>query len=397
MTALLAKVGVQGWAASTPRCPSEALSTHAREETCAFTEWRMASTSTVASLTADATRGPNWGDRGFMCSRPPRYAGRRLEGAGRWPRPRSRRALARDRRAQASIRTVWCARLQVPRISPSTRSAPGHTRDVQSRCPLIRPRDEKLPLCSVEQEVGIAARQQARGRGGRLGGAHGRLVVCEQPLVAEWRSDRQQRSFERGECIGRRAPRDPCPAGEPVSRGRPEDVEVASSELAARVGRVDLGSDDRPDGRRSRAVPADRDRARRRGVPERVADAERAPDLAVRHARAVELGVQPLGHPLGPQAALRACREASPARTARSRAWRRRRCGSEAPRAGRARDPPTSTTRPRRPARAARAARLSACCPASRPTPPAAATPSPPAFARRAHRPVVGTPGSAAA
>ena len=50
--------------------------------------------------------------------------------------------------------------------------------------PLIRPRDEKLPLSSVEQEVGIAARQQARGRGSRLGGANGRLVVCEQDPAA---------------------------------------------------------------------------------------------------------------------------------------------------------------------------------------------------------------------
>jgi hypothetical protein len=186
--------------------------------------------------------------------------------------------------------------------------------------PLIRTWYEKLPLCSVEQEVGVAARQQACGRGGRLGGAHDRLVMCEQPLVAEWRSDRQQRSFERGECIGCRAPRDPCPAAEPVSRRRAEDVEVAPSELAARVARVDLGSDDRPDSRRSRAVPADRDGARRRGVPERVPDAERAASLAIpscarrRDGRATARPCAPPAH--GPWR----CREASPARTARSRA-----------------------------------------------------------------------------
>ena len=99
--------------------------------------------------------------------------------------------------------------------------------------------------------------------------------------------------------------RDPCPLAEAVSGGRPEDVEVASSELAARLGRVDLGSGDGPDGRRSRAIPADGDGARRRGVPERVrVDAERAPDLAIRHARAVELGVQLRGDALGPQTAL---------------------------------------------------------------------------------------------
>ena len=60
--------------------------------------------------------------------------------------------------------------------------------------PLIRPREEKLPLCSVEQEVGVAARQQARGRGSSRDGTNGRFVVGEQPLVAERRSDRQKRS-----------------------------------------------------------------------------------------------------------------------------------------------------------------------------------------------------------
>ena len=101
-------------------------------------------------------------------------------------------------------------------------------------------RHEELAIGSPEEEVGIAARQQARGRGSRLGGANGRLVVREQPLVAEWRSDRQKRSFERRERGGRRASRDPCPPGEPVGGGRPEDVEVAPGELGptdARVGR----------------------------------------------------------------------------------------------------------------------------------------------------------------
>ena len=37
--------------------------------------------------------------------------------------------------------------------------------------PAVGPRHEELPLRSVEQEVGIAARQQARGSGGGLGGA----------------------------------------------------------------------------------------------------------------------------------------------------------------------------------------------------------------------------------
>ena len=173
--------------------------------------------------------------------------------------------------------------------------------------PLIRPRDQKLPLCPVEQEVGITTRQQTHGRGSRIGSANGRLVVGEQPLVPAWRSDREERSFEfeRGERGGRRDSRDPCPPGEPLSRGRPEDVEVASSELEARVGRVNLRGGDGPDGRRSCAIPTDGDRARRCRVPERVrVNAKRAPDLGVRHARALEMVVQLRRDALGPQAAL---------------------------------------------------------------------------------------------
>jgi hypothetical protein len=82
-------------------------------------------------------------------------------------------------------------------------------------------------------------------------------------------------------------------------------VEVASGELAARVRGLDLGRDDRPHGRLSRALPANRDRARRRGVPERVrVDAEGLPRLAIRHPCAAEMGVQLLGDALGPQPAL---------------------------------------------------------------------------------------------
>src|SRR5206468_4438159 len=112
-------------------------------------------------------------------------------------------------------------------------------------------------------KVGIAARQQAYGRGGRLRGANRRLVFCEQPLVAKWRSNRQQRCLEGRECVSRGPPGDPCPAGEPLSRRGSKNADVASSELATRVGRVDLRSDDRPEGRRTRAFPADGDRASR--------------------------------------------------------------------------------------------------------------------------------------
>ena len=297
---------------------------------------------------------------------------------------------------QVSIRTVCCARRQVPRISPSTRSAPGHTRDVQSAA-AIRLRDEKLPLRSVEQEVGVAARQQARRRGSHLGGAHGRLVLCEQPLVAERRPHRQERPFERGVRDRRRASRDPCPAGEAVGGRRPEDVEVASRELAARIGRVDFGGGDGPDGRRACALPADGDRARRRGVPER-------------------FGLTPSARPTSPsfmRAPSRWAWSCAAIRSARSRPLsssgppqreqREVALGNDVgavarpPELGERADRPRSTARRRRPARAGRAARLAACCPASRPRRPAAATPRPAAFARRAHRPAAGKRESAAA
>ena len=194
--------------------------------------------------------------------------------------------------------------------------------------PLILARNEKLPLCSVEQEVGIAARQQACGRGDRLGGVNRRLVFREQPLVAERRSDRQQRSLERRECVSRRPAGDPCPAGEPANRRGSENVEVASSELATGVGRIDLRSDDRPNRRRTRAFPADGDRARRRGVPDRVAvrARPRGPSSACR--RGGRATAQPCARP---EAGSWRCREASRARTARSRASRRHRCWYRGP------------------------------------------------------------------
>src|SRR5207244_11265850 len=123
--------------------------------------------------------------------------------------------------------------------------------------PLISVRNEKLPLCSVEQKVGIAARQQTRGGGDRLAGANRRLVFSEQPLVAKWRSNREKRCLEGRECVSGRPPGDPCPAGEPVGRGRSENVDVASSELSAGFGRLDLRSDRRPNRRPPGAAPAD--------------------------------------------------------------------------------------------------------------------------------------------
>ena len=156
---------------------------------------------------------------------------------------------------------------------------------------LLRAGHEELPLGAVEEEVRIAARQQPRGRRGGRGGTHLGLVVREQPLVAERRSDGHEGSLQRGVRGGRRAGRRSRPACEPGGRRRAEDVEVTAGELAARVGGLDVGRRDTPDDRRAGAAPPDLDRAGRRGVPDRGAETERAPRLAVGHATAVEMGV----------------------------------------------------------------------------------------------------------
>ena len=112
--------------------------------------------------------------------------------------------------------------------------------------PPIRVRDEQLPRRSLEQEVGVAARQESRGRGDRLVGADGRFVLCEQPFVAERRPGRQELVVERRERLRARAARDAGPAREPLGGRRAEDVEVAARELAGRVGGVDVGCGDGP-------------------------------------------------------------------------------------------------------------------------------------------------------
>lgn len=70
-------------------------------------------------------------------------------------------------------------------------------------------------------------------------------------------------------------------------------MQVPTRELEAGVERVDVGRRHNPDGRLSRAVPPDEDRAGGGALPERVGvDAERAPRVAVGHPRAAEESVQ---------------------------------------------------------------------------------------------------------
>ena len=139
----------------------------------------------------------------LMCSRPPRSAGR-APGSGR------AFGLGLDRVARSTRETC-------PGVDPHgvLRPSPGsadlafdeerawpHAGRPQT-LPLILARNEKLPLCSVEQEVGIAARQQARGRArpsrrrespARLLRAATRRRVAIEPAAAIPRGRRMRQS-----------------------------------------------------------------------------------------------------------------------------------------------------------------------------------------------------------
>ena len=146
-----------------------------------------------------------------------------------------------------------------------------------------------------------------------------------------------------------------------------------------------------------RTIPADQDRAGRRGVPEPVRiDTERLlpprrrsscspPRCACR--RAAMSSATRRGRPRP---------EASLARRPRDRAPRRRTHGAADPRAGRATGPPRSSVRSPRRAHGSRGGRRAACCPAGRPTPPAGGSGDRAGAVRRARRHAAGTRGSAA-
>jgi hypothetical protein len=144
-----------------------------------------------------------------------------------------------------------------------------------ARCPeqlaLLRRRDEQLPLRSVEEEVGVAARQQAGGAGRR--------------------GQRASRARRPRAATRRRAETSPVAAIPPATRmhGRrraarsPPSARTGRPSWARRRGRsgeqardmrrrVDLVGVDAPDNGCPCAFPTDGDRARRRGVPDRVAE-----------------------------------------------------------------------------------------------------------------------------
>ncbi len=122
---------------------------------------------------------------------------------------------------------------------------------------------------SSPEEVGVAAREEPCGRRGpaaarKVGSSRARIHAS--PIgVRTGVSDR--RSASNAADASPRA--DPRPPANALGRRGTEDVQVPTRELEASVARVDLGRRHGPDGRLSRAVPPDQDRAGRCGVPER--------------------------------------------------------------------------------------------------------------------------------
>ena len=211
-------------------------------------------------------------------------------------RPSGRRSAPRYR---VGARTPLPPRpRRVPRARGGARlgRSPSHPRVATSRRP--RPRPERHPARragsrarddgrrrgpgvrdrSLEEEVGVAAREEPRGSRGPRSGAERRLVAGEDPRVADRCSHRGQRPAERVERRDASSRGDPRPLSERLGRGGAEDVQVPARELEASLARVDLGWRHGPDGGLSRAVPPDHDRAGRCGVPEPVGVlAERSP------------------------------------------------------------------------------------------------------------------------
>src|SRR4029450_13380986 len=93
----------------------------------------------------------------------------------------------------------------------------------------------------------------------------------------------------------------PMPAQVPNAAGVVGPNTCKYRSATPRAERIALGSRHRPDGRLSRALPADQDRARRRGVPEQIrVHAEGLSRLAGAHPPTVEEGMQTSRDLLGP-------------------------------------------------------------------------------------------------
>src|SRR5215472_12654033 len=84
-------------------------------------------------------------------------------------------------------------------LSPDEKGA-GPDAGGPQRATLAGVRDQEIAIGSIEEEIGITAREQARGRGGTWGGAEGSLVLAEDPRIADrclHRCDRRAKRLER--------------------------------------------------------------------------------------------------------------------------------------------------------------------------------------------------------
>ncbi len=193
---------------------------------------------------------------------------------------------ARESRRQVWIVRIPCVRRHVPAISPSTRRAPGQTREVHSPRRRSTSGTRSSAIGAPQKEVCVPAREEARGRRRPARSPEGRLVTREDPCIPDRCSHCGQRPAERVECLDTSLGGEPRPLGERRGCGGTEDVQVSTRELEASESRFDLRCRHGPDDRLSRTVPTDQDRAGRRGVAEPVGvDAERSSRLAVRHPR----------------------------------------------------------------------------------------------------------------
>src|SRR5207249_7733123 len=164
---------------------------------------------------------------------------------------------------------------------------------------LVRVRNQGFAIGPLEEEVRVAARKEPGGCGTPAGSAKGRLVLGQDPRLADRCSHWCQRFDERVEC-GASAPwRDSGPLRERLGRPWTEDVQVSTCQLESSVARIDRGRRHGPDGRLSGALPSDQHLAGRRGVPQPIrVYAEPATRLAVGHRAAAQEAVQAGGEVL---------------------------------------------------------------------------------------------------
>ena len=152
--------------------------------------------------------------------------------ASRAPRRQATPGLDRDDRARAAPRPGHLSRDQ-------DRAGP------HARCPELgasgRVAHEELAVSSLEEEVGVAARQQPRGCRRSVGWRAERLLVLGQdPPVSVGRVHRCQRCRERLERRPATRGLDPRPLRERLGCRRREDTEIPAREPEPGLDRINL-------------------------------------------------------------------------------------------------------------------------------------------------------------